>query len=143
MGTVTRPNPYTATRPFCIGREEDHLTEFWAAALDACPAFREAYARFLLAEPAKRRPGWEDLAILAVRTQVAFQDNIPDLLLLLGGRDGRRLQVAVEHKIFAKESRRTRAVSAKEDATSEEEVVGQLARYLAIPGIDGVAYVRI
>ena len=36
------PNPFVKTRSMCAGQEEDHLTEFVAAALDACEEFRVA-----------------------------------------------------------------------------------------------------
>ena len=60
-----RPNPFLSTRSLCGGHEEDHLTEFWAAALDSCPTFREGYARFLLAAHAARR-GWGAVHIESV-----------------------------------------------------------------------------
>jgi len=132
-----RPNPFLSTRSLCGGHEEDHLTEFWAAALDSCPAFREGYARFLLAAHAARR-GWGAVHIESVATQVDFRGNVPDLVLGLAAAGGRSFRVAVEHKIFAKESR-----SGRSQEVDEEGVAGQLLRYLAVPEIDGVAFVRV
>ncbi len=132
-----RPNPFLSTRSLCGECEEDHLTEFWAAALDSCPAFREAYCRFLLAGHADRR-GWGELRIASVATQVNFGGNVPDLVLGLVGTGGLEIRVAVEHKIFARESR-----SGRSQENDEEKVLGQLSRYLSVPEIDGVAFVRL
>ncbi len=132
-----RPNPFLATRSLCGASEEDHLTEFWAAALDSCPAFREGYARFLLGAHAAKR-GWGEVRVESVATQVDFRGSVPDLVLGLAGAGGHTFRVAVEHKIFAKESR-----SGRSREMNEEGVVGQLSRYLAIPEIDGVAFVRL
>lgn len=132
-----RPNPFLSTRSLCGGREEDHLTEFWAAALDSCPSFREGYSRFLLEAHAARR-GWGEVRIASVATQVDFGGNVPDLVLGLVGTRGLEIRVAVEHKIFARESR-----SGRSQENEEDKVIGQLSRYLAVPKIDGVAFVRI
>jgi hypothetical protein len=47
------PNPFVRTRSMCSGQEEDHLTEFVAAALDTCEQFRveEALSRLQRVTP--------------------------------------------------------------------------------------------
>jgi hypothetical protein len=131
----------------CGSHEEDHLTEFIGAALDACAEFRRAYVDVLL-QPYASRKGWTDPEITAVQTQVNFTgldgDDRPDLVLKLADSGGASHQVVVEHKIFARESRRPEKRSgASDDAHAEEEVIGQLSRYLRLEGVDGVAYVRL
>ena len=126
----------------CSGQEEDHLTEFVAAALDTCEKFRVAYGDFLLSEYARIR-GWGTLRIDSVQTQVNYGGKIPDLVLMLLDSKGQQRSIAIEHKIFAKESRRSRRSAAPSGEVTEEEVDGQLARYLSLPDVDGVAYVRV
>ena len=140
-------NPFVRTRSMCGGHEEDHLTEFIGAALDACPEFRRAYVEVLV-QPFALRKGWANPEITAVQTQVNFAglsgDNRPDLVLELADAEGAAHRVVVEHKIFARESRRAeKRPSASDDAHTEEDVVGQLSRYLQLEGVDGVAYIRL
>jgi hypothetical protein len=90
----------------CAGQEEDHLTEFLAAALDTCEQFRIEYGNFLLGGWAEKR-GWGSLRIDSVRTQVDYCGNIPDLVLETVDGRGQSHIIAVEHKIFARESRRS------------------------------------
>lgn len=136
------PNPFVRTRSMCAGQEEDHLTEFVAAALETCEEFRIAYGHFLLDEWSKKR-GWGSLRINSVQTQVEYGGNIPDLVLgVLDGR-GQRYTIAVEHKIFARESRRSSRSKKPDAGPTEESLTGQLERYLNLPEIDGVAYVRV
>jgi len=140
-------NPFVRTRSMCGGHEEDHLTEFIGAALDACAEFRRAYVDVLL-QPYASRKGWPDPEITAVQTQVNFTgldgDDRPDLVLDVADSEGTAHRIVVEHKIFARESQRAaKGSSGKDDARAEEEVVGQLGRYLRLDGVDGVAYVRL
>jgi hypothetical protein len=126
----------------CAGQEEDHLTEFVAAALDASEDFRNAYGNFLLGGWAEKH-GWGSLRIDSVRTQVDYGGNIPDLVLGTLDSRGQQHTIAVEHKIFAKESRRSNRSKKPEAGPTEESLNGQLERYLSLPEIDGVAYVRV
>lgn len=140
-------NPFVRTRSMCVTHEEDHLTEFIGAALDVCVEFRRAYVDVLLRSYASNK-GWTDPEITAVDTQVRFTDlngdDRPDLVLEVRGSEGAAHRVVVEHKIFARESRRAaKGSSAKDDARVEEEVIGQLGRYLQLDGVEGVAYVRL
>lgn len=126
--------------------EEDHLTEFIAAALAVCEAFREAYCMFLLGAYTKRR-GWDGIRIESISTQVSYPgadgEDRPDLVLDLLDGNGRPHRVLVEHKIFAKESRRTsRQREGSIGEPADEQMDGQLARYLRLNGVEGVAYVR-
>jgi hypothetical protein len=126
----------------CAGQEEDHLTEFVTAALDTCEEFRIAYGYFLLGEWAEKR-GWGSLRIDSVRTQVDYCGNIPDLVLETVDGRGQSHTIAVEHKIFARESRRSNRLKKPEAGPTEESLTGQLERYLSLPEVDGVAYVRV
>lgn len=120
-------NLFWETRHLTQARE-DHLTCFIAAALECDPLFRSAYERSIL-EPltvSGRAP-----SIASVSIQVAFADHRsqPDMVLNLS--DGRRL--ICEHKIDA-----TETVQLTEDGVTSL----QLERYLALPGVDAVAYFR-
>ena len=136
------PNPFVRTRSMCSGQEEDHLTEFVAAALDTCEQFRVAYGNFLLSEYASQR-GWGALRIDSMQTQVDYGGNIPDLVLGAFDGQGQHHRIAIEHKIFAKESRRSRRAKDSKGEATEESITGQLERYLNLPEIDGVAYIRV
>jgi hypothetical protein len=106
---------------------EDHLTEFFAAALEYVPSFRTAYAELVLATFAGHQ-GWSPPVINRVETQTdafAGAGCRPDMVLFLG--DGRH--ILCEHKVDAPET------------PGAEGDDGQLARYLALP-VDGVIYVR-
>lgn len=116
-------NLFWSTRRLTESRE-DHLTEFFAAALAHVPPFRESYTERLISAFA-RRLGWPPPVIERVETQAEFPGCLPDMLLhLRGGR-----VVACEHKLEALET-----LGADDDR-------GQLERYLDLP-VDGVAYVR-
>ena len=125
-------NLFLKTRRMCLdGRQsgEDHLTEFVAGALVASPAFREGYIALTL------KPRFGDLTLTGIRTQVSYPVAQPDMELLLRDGSGDELRIVVEHKIDAAET-------AAAIANDERVLVGQLERYLAIPGITGVAYFR-
>ncbi|MBK8540429.1 MAG: hypothetical protein IPL60_10530 [Ardenticatenia bacterium] len=120
-------NLFWETRHLTQARE-DHLTCFVAAALESDSLFRAAYERSVL-EPltvSGRAP-----SIASVSIQVAFADHRsqPDMELNLS--DGRR--VICEHKIDA-----TETMQLTEDGVTSL----QLERYLALPGVDAVAYFR-
>jgi len=120
-------NLFWETRALTSSRE-DHLTCFVAAALEVDERFRAAYASLVLDQLAEdgRAP-----VISAVETQIHFaeQRSVPDMVL--GLDDGRR--VLVEHKIDAPETKQV---------TGDGQAVKQLERYLAIPGVAGLAYFR-
>jgi hypothetical protein len=143
---VRSPNPFVGTRSMCRGQEEDYLTEFVAAALDTCERLRVAYCELLLGAHAGRR-GWGGLRIESVHTQVTYSGSTggdrPDLVLESLDAKGQRHKIVIEHKIFAKESRRSRRCVDPSGEVTEEEMGGQLARYLSLPDVDGVAYVRV
>lgn len=107
---------------------EDHLTCFLAAALEADEAFRRAYGQHILVPIAVHG---ETPAIASVATQVEFTAERcrPDMLLTL--EDGRR--IVCEHKLDAPET---------PAPTEDGERLGQLERYLELPGIAFVAYFR-
>lgn len=119
-------NLFWSTRSLTSNRE-DHLTEFFAAALELSPVFRARYAALLLGEYASRQ-GWPEPTIAMVETQVPYRGTScqPDLRLTL--HDGH--VILVEHKLEAPETR---------DPNTGE--LNQLQRYLDLP-VDGVAYVR-
>lgn len=118
-------NLFWSTRSLTSNRE-DHLTEFFAAALELSPIFRARYAALLLGEYASRQ-GWPEPIIARVETQVSYPgaSSQPDLRLTLD--DGH--VILVEHKLEAPET--------VERETGERN---QLQRYLALP-VDGVEYV--
>jgi hypothetical protein len=116
-------NLFWSTRALTAARE-DHLTEFFAAALDVSEFFRAAYAKLILA-------GFPDSAankIKNVTTQMNFPNTTccPDMILTLS--DGRL--IACEHKLDALET-----------MGPEQDPRAQLVRYLDLP-IDGLVYVR-
>jgi hypothetical protein len=107
---------------------EDHLTCFVAAALEVDAAFRSAYESRVLAPLAA---SGAVPRIAKVRTQVTFvaEHCRPDMMLdLAGGR-----AIACEHKLDAPET-----LQAAEDG----ETLQQLERYLELPCVDAVVYVR-
>jgi len=118
-------NLFWSTRSLTESRE-DHLTEFFAAALAHVPSFRRAYADRVLWEYATRQ-SWPAHIIERVETQPEFPGTgcRPDMVLHLEG--GRR--IACEHKLEAPET-----LGAEDDRR-------QLERYLELP-IDGLVYVR-
>lgn len=106
---------------------ENHLTAFFAAALELCPTVREAYAEFVLGAFAHAR-GWESCRIEQVETQVPFGGTTccPDMLLTLS--NGKK--IVCEHKLESHET-----------LGPECDERGQLERYLDLP-VDGLIYVR-
>ena len=117
-------NLFLSTRSLTDARE-DHLTAFFAAALDACPAFRAAYYNFVIAPFAKTK-GWSAAGIERVEIQAPFPGTRPDVALRL--TDGKI--IACEHKLEAPET-----------LGPERDPRPQLERYLDLP-IDGLVYVR-
>jgi hypothetical protein len=107
---------------------EDHLTSFWAAALETDALFRKSYETHVLQPLAAGSP---PPRITGVEIQVSFPDHRcqPDMVLEL--EDGRR--VVCEHKLDAGET-----AQVKEDG----ETALQLERYLQLPGTAAVIYVR-
>jgi len=83
------------------------------------------------------------LLIDSVQPQIDYGGNIPDLVLGVRDGKGQHHRIVIEHKIFAKESRRSSRVKDRKWEPTEETIVGQLERYLNLPDIDGVAYVRV
>lgn len=119
-------NLFWSTRLLTAARE-DHLTEFFAAALDLSDEFRNAYVDFVLGEYFKTRK-WDTPEIAAIRTQVKFEKSTccPDMILeLTNGKI-----IACEHKLDALET-----------MGPERDQRPQLERYLDLP-VDGVAYIR-
>jgi len=119
-------NLFWSTRALTASRE-DHLTEFFAAALDTSRTFREAYYRFILGRYAQDKH-WGKISIAGIETQVNFAGTTcqPDMLIKLS--NGKR--IACEHKLDALET---------QGPASDRR--GQLLRYLDLP-IDGLMYVR-
>jgi hypothetical protein len=118
-------NLFWSTRSLTESRE-NHLTEFFAAALAHVPSFRQAYADFVLG-PFAEKVGWPRPIIETVSTQGEFPDSgcRPDMILRL--TNGK--VIACEHKLEA-----TETLGAEDDR-------GQLERYLELP-IDALVYVR-
>jgi hypothetical protein len=107
---------------------EDHLTEFFAAALSISADLREAYFNFAIRDFALHKK-WTHCSIADVRTQRLFEDSncCPDMVLTL--TNGK--VIVCEHKLEAPETR-----------GSEMDDRLQLARYLDLPKVDGLIYVR-
>ena len=120
-------NLFLDTRQLTQARE-DHLTCFIAAALEVDADFRRAYESLVLARLAS---DGQAPTITAIETQTHFAEHrsVPDMVLTLA--DGRR--VLCEHKLDAPETMQV---------TRDGRTVKQLERYLAIPGIAGLAYFR-
>jgi hypothetical protein len=124
-------NLFLYTKSLARGREEDHLTAFFAGALVLDADLRQAYERLVLRAYAQRR-GWPEPIIDRVDVQVNLVGyGYPDMVLTLRG--GRR--VVCEHKLDAVET-----LAAAED--QEHEPVAQLRRYLAAPETDALVFVR-
>ena len=119
-------NLFWSTRALTDARE-DHLTEFFASALEISEEFRTAYYDFVVASHAEKN-GWGAIGIESVQTQVAFKDTTccPDMILNLS--NGKR--IACEHKLDALET-----------LGPERDPRWQLQRYLDLP-IDGLVYTR-
>lgn len=124
-------NLFLSTQKMVGSSKEDHLTEFFAAALELNREFREAYADFVLRDYAEAK-GWGRPGIESVDTQVSWTEEgcRPDMLLNLEG--GKR--IICEHKIEALE---TMGFSEEVDNHS----LPQLERYLKLD-VDGLVFVR-
>lgn len=111
--------------------QENHLTEFIAAALVLDQNFARAYAGVVLEKYAESR-GWRTPEIAHVDTQRGFPGSgcRPDLVLTLQDKH----IIACEHKIDAPETLGM-------NETSPDEPLRQLKRYLELR-VDGVAYFR-
>jgi hypothetical protein len=124
-------NLFLCTKGLSRGREEDHLTAFFAGALVLDDEFRHAYEQFVLV-PYGQSHGWLDCKIATVDIQVTLAGyGCPDMVLTLGS--GQR--VACEHKLEAVET-----VAPLEE--QENDPIPQLQRYLAAPGLDALMFVR-
>jgi hypothetical protein len=125
-------NLFLSTRRLAKGREEDHLTEFFGAALELDEHFRTAYASFVIA-PFAERQGWAEPRIISVETQKPCEghSSCPDMTLSLA--DGHT--IICEHKLEAVES-------FAPVGSEVEEKVPQLRRYLDGLPIDGLVFVR-
>lgn len=119
-------NLFWSTRALTSARE-DHLSEFFAAALDVSLSFRESYFNLVLAIYAKTKD-WGCVQIEGVQTQVSFEGTTccPDMILRLS--NGKT--IACEHKLDAIET-----------LGPELNQKAQLERYLDLP-IEGLVYVR-
>jgi len=121
-------NLFLSTRSLAGSRREDHLTEFFAAALEISPAARSDYFDTALKEFAKAK-GWSRCEISQIETQPrAFSGATcrPDMLLTLSNGKS----IACEHKLDAIET-----------AGPECDDRPQLERYLD-QSVDGVLFVR-
>ncbi len=100
--------------------KEDHLTEFFAAALESSETMRADFIRFILGKDEKRR-------ITKIETQAVYDGCRPDMRFTLS--DGSIL--LCENKLDAAET----------EMCIDEERYLQLERYLCLP-IDGLIYIR-
>lgn len=133
-------NLFLATQRLTSSRE-DHLTEFFASALETAPGFAAAYLDLLLAT---RIGEWGPQRLVSLQTQAGgYEHAIPDLVLTVADAKGRQRLIAVEHKIEAQETEsvRGRPVGDLDEIQPTPDPIRQLAWYLTQP-IDGVAYVR-
>jgi hypothetical protein len=119
-------NLFLSTRAMTDARE-DHLTEFFAAALHLFPQFRDAYYDLTLATYC-RANGWDPCEISSIDTQHCYDDAScrPDMLITLS--NGKL--IACEHKLDAVET-----------LGPESDDRRQLERYLDLP-IDGLLFIR-
>jgi hypothetical protein len=131
MSVHMASNAFLGTRRLTTSRE-DHLTEFFAAALQLCPDFALDYAKLALWKVAPAG-GWKSNPFKRVETQVAYPDKRcrPDMRLTLS--DNR--VVLCEHKIDADQVLGT-----------GDDPQNQLTRYLNLAAVDsricGLVYVR-
>lgn len=119
-------NLFWSTRALTQARE-DHLTEFFAAALTLNEGFRLAYSKLVL-DAYANQCGWDRPRITSVETQISYVESKcrPDMRITLD--DGHI--ILCEHKLEAGETKR-----------SESDAPFQLRRYLCLP-VDGLVYVR-
>jgi uncharacterized protein YlzI (FlbEa/FlbD family) len=119
-------------------REEDHQTEFFAALLLTSPLFRKGFEKLVLSHFFKKqhkqnpKDGWNKAHIVDVETQSQYdaEHSRPDMILHLS--NGKK--IVVENKISA-----TEVVM---EASDEQAQIKQLEKYLKLPDISGVAYIR-
>jgi hypothetical protein len=117
-----------------LGRKEDHLTAVFALAIELDQAFSRKCAHLLLAGlPAVTDGPPPDIA--AVEVQRDFPLGTPDIVLTL--TDGRL--IAVENKLEAPETQTI--VPGREDSSANQKTP-QLAKYLKIPELDALAFIR-
>jgi hypothetical protein len=140
-----KPQPFAKLVGDAVPALEDRLTEFFAAVLAACPPVRDEYARMVLAAHAQEH-GWSPPIIDDVLVQATWKEQgaRPDMVVLLA--DGKL--IACEHKIFAAETsgrgQPTQPKPSPDDAeASVQGPKGQLSRYMTLPGVSAVIYVRV
>jgi len=121
-------NLFLSTRRMAEGHHEDHLTEFFAAALHIFPQIRKGFYDLAL-ESYCRASGWGPCEISSIETQPCYDDSFcqPDMLITLS--NGKH--IACEHKLDAVET-----------MGPDADKRPQLERYLDLPEIDGLLYVR-
>jgi len=119
-------NLFWSTRSMTSSKE-DHLTEFFAAALELSTKARDAYFDTVIKGFAHRK-GWARCGIRGIETQFSFDDSTcrPDLMLTL--TNGKR--IICEHKL--------NSIQTPGPECDERD---QLERYVELP-VDGVVYVR-
>ena len=98
-------NLFWATRSLTHSRE-DHLTEFFAAALELSQQFREKYTSIVLDQFAEKN-GWEKPVISAIETQVVFDDAScrPDMLIKL--ENGKQFCVSTKLMLLKQRVKKT------------------------------------
>ena len=142
-------NLFLSTRKLAVSAQEDHLTEFFAAALEVSPKFRQEYYNLVISGYAKKMK-WDDATIVDITTQYGFKDTDcrPDMILTLS--NGKK--IACEHKLDAEETPGKTIVDEhgldssatsgeNNDDSNKNKKRLQLERYLELQ-VDGVAYVR-
>jgi hypothetical protein len=120
-------------------REEDHLTEFFTALQLSSPSFLKDFQKLVLSRFIKKqhklfpKEGWNLARIVDVETQCQYDEehSRPDMLLHLSNNK----KIVVENKIAAAET-------AMDIADDEQKQIKQLEKYLKLPDISGVAYIR-
>ncbi len=121
--------------------KEDHLTEFFAALLITSPCFRSGFLKLVLDRHLKLW-GWKGVSIVDVETQYHYdiERSRPDIILHLS--NGKK--IAVENKIKASET--VMELPGEEIAPSndksDKKVIKQLEKYLGLPDINGLVYIR-
>jgi hypothetical protein len=120
-------NLFLTTRRLSIGHYEDHLTEFFAAALQLSERARHAYFDIAI-RPFAEKSGWGACHITNIDTQFCFDEAKcrPDMVLTLS--NGKT--IGCEHKLDACET-----------LGPEVDERLQLERYLDLE-IDALIYVR-
>lgn len=123
-------NLFLSTRSL-TSASEDHLTEFFAAALELSEALRDAYFEVAIKDFAIKN-NWGSCSITGVRTQKFFEGSTCclDMVLTLTNKTDTKV-IVCEHKLEAPET-----------LGPEIDERGQLSRYLDLKEIDGPIYVR-